>query len=78
MLLVPNKTKPFILETNISLEVWEAVLILGKTLSLAIRYLSSKVVNHWVKLNTVLVRMLAQDPFVLSLADALKPSVLRY
>ena len=26
MLLVPNKTKPFILETDISLEVWGAVL----------------------------------------------------
>ena len=26
MLLVPNKTKPFILETNASLEVWGAVL----------------------------------------------------
>ena len=26
ILLVPNKIKPFILETNISLEVWGAVL----------------------------------------------------
>ena len=26
MLLVPNKTKPFILETDTSLKVWEAVL----------------------------------------------------
>ena len=26
MLLVPNKTKPFILETDASLEVWRAVL----------------------------------------------------
>ena len=26
ILLVPNKTKPFILETNVSLEAWGAVL----------------------------------------------------
>ena len=26
MLLVPNKTKPFILETNVSLKAWGAVL----------------------------------------------------
>ena len=26
MLLVPDKTKPFILETDISFEVWEVVL----------------------------------------------------